>query len=90
MTSAERKLLLYFLEELSEHQGAAGCNDFRFPKTFSAEEKAELAAKYTEECRRDEPNTEDQNPDGILMDVILLGMLQRRLENEQRVDEMSR
>jgi len=58
MTNDEIDLLLVFLEELTDYQSNAGCNDFWFPKDWSEERKLAILEPFWE-CQREEQDDPD-------------------------------
>ena len=62
LSIAEQKVLDSFLEELSEYQSTAGCNDYYFPTNMSEVEKKEILSQL------DDPD--DGYGDSCILDII--------------------
>lgn len=77
MKGYEKKLLLDFLDTLSDYMGNEGCNDWWLLKSLTEEEKAEFMVDYNKLYGDDydEPLTGDD----CLMDHLALEVLQSKL-----------
>ena len=78
LTDAEWKTLLEFLEELSDHQSNAGCNDL--PKgiesMFTKEEGKALADEFATYNNSSKP----EGPEWPLPDFCLLDLLKHKIQ----------
>lgn len=61
LSIAEQKVLDSFLDELSEYQSVAGCNDYYFPAIMTEDEKKEILDQL------DDP---DCYGDSCILDII--------------------
>ena len=65
----EKRLIIGFLEDLSDYMGNEGCNDWHMPLSMTAEEKAELLEDYKELI--EEPDFEgDTLIDHIIVEIM--------------------
>ena len=71
-SSDEIKILLPFLNELSQHFGSAGCNDYHFPDTLTAAEKESFLAKFQEVMGEEAHDR---------VDICVLGYFIQKIEN---------
>lgn len=70
MSSADKKILLEFLNNLSERYSRAGCNDYTLPDTLSAEEKANV---HTDVLKFVQSTPDFKNEDPIFAAKMVLG-----------------
>jgi hypothetical protein len=80
LTDSEWKTILYFLEELSDHQSNAGCNDLprHISDIFSKAEGKQLEKEYAERNNPESP----EGPDWPLPDFCLVSLLQHKIEKQ--------
>ncbi len=80
MTDKEWKALLYFLDQLSEHQANAGCNDLpkELENMFTKEEGNTMAKEY---AIYNNPNA-PEGPDWPLPDSCLLSYLSNKIQKQ--------
>lgn len=83
LTEAEWKALSYFLGELGDMQGNAGCNDLPsgVKKLFTPEEGKFIAEEY---ARFNNPK-EPEGPDWPIMDLCLVALLQHKIRKQAEI-----
>jgi len=83
-TALEKKLLFEFLDELSDHYGNAGCNDFEVPNTVEGRALFTAAVRYSyseDDANRELAQAFEWSGGAIAtVDSTILGYLRHKLE----------
>jgi hypothetical protein len=80
MTKTEKRLAVYFLDQLSDKQGNAGCNDLEteLVKMLSEAEKEQMVREYGQY------NGDPQEPRTFnnMLDFMIVGLLTHKFRQE--------
>lgn len=81
LAEKEWKALLYFLDELSEHQSSAGCNDLpqELRDMFTKKEGDAMAKEF---AAYNSPNDPEDSPDWPMPDTCLLAYLDHKIRKQ--------
>lgn len=83
-TALEKKILFKFLEDLSDHQGNAGCNDFDLPNTPEGQQiheesvRAAMSKRDADEWLSNEHGSKSKTI--CTADTIVLSYLVKKLK----------